>query len=110
MSKKPRGPVGGRKDQKFQEDNNNKSDRVTNSDIRNFNKMVKDNYQRAIKMVQNSRNTNPERRNFDYDLREDTDTEIQQISDFLTNNPNPLVNPSAGLNPGSGISCIYKTF
>jgi hypothetical protein len=89
--------MGSKRDAKFQEDSQLKSDRVSNSDIRHFNKMVKDNYSRAIKMVKNSRNTNPERRNFSYDLGEDTDTEIQQTSDFMSNNPNNfLTNQNAG--------------
>jgi hypothetical protein len=91
MSKKPRAPLGSKRDAKFQEDSQHASDQVSNSDIRIFNKMVKDNYSRAIKMVKHSRNTNPERRNFSYDLGEDTDTEIQQTSDFMTNNPNHLL-------------------
>jgi hypothetical protein len=109
MSKKPRAPIGSKRDAKFEEDSQHVSDRVSNSDIRQFNKMVKDNYSRAIKMVKNSRNTNPERRNFSYDLGEDTDTEIQQTSDFMNNNPNNfLTNQNAGQNPGAGSFSPFK--
>jgi hypothetical protein len=109
MSKKPRAPLGSKRDAKFQEDSKLASDRVSNSDIRQFNKMVKDNYSRAIKMVKNSRNTNPERRNFSYDLGEDTDTEIQQTSDFMNNNPNNLLATQIGRpGPGTGLFFPFK--
>lgn len=81
-----------RKDKKlsnsrFKEDDKN-SDVVTNNDIKMFNKIVKENYLKAVKMIKSKKNTSTQKKTFNYDLGEDTDTELPQDEGIVINIPN----------------------